>query len=1231
MRYADLVQFEPIESVVQLIASADKVEATRLVSTFVISDSMIDNLTNKVFPQLQFHTPRDNMGLLIVGNYGTGKSHLMSVISAIAEDAEQVNYLTHPAVKEPAKQIAGQFIVIRCEIGASTDNLRNILCKKLERGLADYGISYEFPPQDQIINNKEPLQEMMFAFHEVFPDKGLLLVVDELLDYLRTRKELELRLDLSFLREMGEVCKTTRFRIMAGVQEQLFNNPTFEFVSGEMRRVQERYTQVLISREDVSFVVAQRLLKKTPTQKAQIHEYLNGFARYFGNMTERMDQYVDLFPVHPAYLETFEQVRVAEKREILRTISEEISALMDKEVPTEVPGLIAFDSYWNRIKANPSFQADPDIRTVMTRIDVLEDKVRHGISTKLYREPALRIIRALAVHRLTTGDLRVPLGLSAQELRDGLCLLIPGAEDADFLLTLLEKVMHDIVTVVDGQFIAYNKTNGQYYLDVDRDIDYDQLIQKKSASLAPSTLDRYYFDALVQVMECADTTYRPGFRIWEHEIDWRSRGVTRQGYLFFGAPNERPNTVPYRDFYIYFLEPFEPAKYKDEKRPDELFFRLAHVDDTFTAALRTFAGARELALTATGQAQKIFINKAMEARREIVDWLRANMGTAFEVTYQGKRQLLIERAKGHITGGFPDVRDMINAVATVTFEDHFNNLAPEYPAFSVKQAIRKTTRNQACTEALKWLASPTKSALGGAVLEGLRLVENGQVRTAKSPYAQALLKLLKERGPGKVVNRSEIVAEVNQQELWQPFQLEPEFLAVVLGALVYTGEIVVALPQGQKKLDSAEMDRLARMQASTLAEFTHIELPRSMPVTELRALFELLGLQPGLVVTETTLEQAVHELQVRVKQLAPQVAKAYSQVAMGLTFWNQPLLSEAEQVEWKKSLKALADFVDGLQAYNTTGKLKNFRYDLATVQAQKPNLELLHAYHSLSELLDKAQGLVTYLSHAEGTLPSSHRWRQQLKEVRAKLQSDFLNPATRDQATFEQSLLHQLRTLKNAYVADYRELHQKARLSPSQEAKRQSYLRDTRYVQLSALSAILLFPRTEFQALQDDLAGMKACVPLSGQELETTTVCPYCQYRPVDEEPVKFMPALLDGMDERLDALLEKVTRSLLDNLNDPTVRENISLLTSEDAKAALESFLASGRLPDEVSTEFVKAANEVLSGLERVVITKGSLEQAIFGGAGPLTAEELKKRFDKVYAELVRGKPLSQIRFVWE
>ena len=45
---------------------------------------MAEKLITLVVLQLQFDQPGDNKGLLVVGNYGTGKSHLMSVISAVA-------------------------------------------------------------------------------------------------------------------------------------------------------------------------------------------------------------------------------------------------------------------------------------------------------------------------------------------------------------------------------------------------------------------------------------------------------------------------------------------------------------------------------------------------------------------------------------------------------------------------------------------------------------------------------------------------------------------------------------------------------------------------------------------------------------------------------------------------------------------------------------------------------------------------------------------------------------------------------------------------------------------------------------------------------------------------------------------------------------------------------------------------------------------------------------------
>ena len=39
---------------------------------------------------------------------------------------------------------------------------------------------------------------------------------------------------------------------------------------------------------------------------------------------------------------------------------------------------------------------------------------------------------------------------------------------------------------------------------------------------------------------------------FSNELEWLERKAARQGYLFFGAPNERSTAVPPRDFYLYF-------------------------------------------------------------------------------------------------------------------------------------------------------------------------------------------------------------------------------------------------------------------------------------------------------------------------------------------------------------------------------------------------------------------------------------------------------------------------------------------------------------------------------------------------------------------------------------------------------------------------------------------------------------------------------------------------------
>jgi hypothetical protein len=637
MRYRELVQFEPIETVVQLLRAGEEDRARHLVETYVISDRMADQLANVVIPQLQFLRPSDNKGVLVVGNYGTGKSHLLSVIAAVAEYPGLVADLGDERVRTAGAQIAGRFKVIRVELGSVRGSLRDILVREIELALADWGTPLAFPAADQLTNNKDALVEAVGAFRERYPDLGILLVVDELLDFLRTRHEQELILDLGFLRELGEAAVLTPFRFIGGLQETLFDSPRFAFVAEQLRRVRDRFEQISIARQDIAYVVANRLLRKSDEQLARITDHLRPFAQLYGRMGERLDEFARLFPIHPAYIDTFQAVYVAEKREVLKTFSQAMTVLLDREVPTDEPGLISYDHYWGVLRDNPSMRTYPEVAEVLEKEAVLEGRIEHAYTRPPLKPLALRIVHALGVQRLTTSDITAPLGVTPEELRDGLCLFVRTPErTAEFLADQVRVALREIVKTVSGQYVSHNETNDQYYLDVKKDVDFDTLIRERGEALDDHLLNGYFFDALRQVLDLGDTReYVQGHRIWPYELPWADKRVTRPGYLFFGAPDERSTAQPPRDFYVYVLPPYFERGLPGEPQDDEVVFRLANLDARFKELLRLYAGARAMEGQSAAH-RTVYRQHAEEHFRRLLRWLNEHLAEHLEVTYQGR-------------------------------------------------------------------------------------------------------------------------------------------------------------------------------------------------------------------------------------------------------------------------------------------------------------------------------------------------------------------------------------------------------------------------------------------------------------------------------------------------------------------------------------------------------------------------------------------------------------------
>lgn len=109
MKYKDLIQFESVDEIIKFDKLNDGDYRDRLVKTFVCSNAFENFIIPRICRELDLDSTQETRGIQVVGNYGTGKSHLMSLFSIIAEDAHYLDFLNNQKAKECLQKIAGRY------------------------------------------------------------------------------------------------------------------------------------------------------------------------------------------------------------------------------------------------------------------------------------------------------------------------------------------------------------------------------------------------------------------------------------------------------------------------------------------------------------------------------------------------------------------------------------------------------------------------------------------------------------------------------------------------------------------------------------------------------------------------------------------------------------------------------------------------------------------------------------------------------------------------------------------------------------------------------------------------------------------------------------------------------------------------------------------------------------------------------------------------------------------
>ncbi len=935
------------------------------------------------------------------------------------------------------------------------------------------------------------------------------------------------------------------------------------------------------------------------------------------------------------------------KREVLKTFSLAMRGLLDQDVPADQPGLISYDDYWRSITENPSLRSLEDVAQVIEKSNVLEGRIRNAYTRPNLLPMATRIIHALSVQRLTTNDIHARLGVTAEELRDGLCLYTQMPEKtAEFLVDQVQVALREIIKTVQGQFLSYGEENGQYYLDLKKVVDFDAKIGERGESMSQDELNRFFFDALRQTMNLSDTTYVSSYPIWFYELPWVEHKVTRPGYLFFGAPDERTTAQPPRDFYIYIIPPFNERKYHDEKRSDEVIFELTGLDENFQKKVCSYAGARAMANEATEHRQE-YADKASEALRSLIRWLNEHLNEHLRVTYQGVTEPIGKVLADMRSTASQNIEDLLRVISAHLLAPDFSEHYPEYPAFSrLSQPVSDKARENSSLDAVRILAGRARTNLGLGILEGLELLDGqGEIRPYASRYANKYLEILNSKPENQVVNRGEIIETIAgglvpiEKDIF--FHLEPEWAVVVLLALVYNGDIVFNV-DGREELDAASIEKAATRGLSDLMAFRFFKRPRDLPVSLWVMIFEGLGLQPGVIRDQNTREQAVRDhLQPKVVAELESLVNFQHRLQNGLQLWNQPVFTDRPTMvveagtvvasdqpavvlsinDLMPGVRGYKQFLEELAKVNTVGKLRNLRLTSTQIKDALDDRQRVEQARTLLELVSQLQPLASYLAEAMANFRREEPWYQRAETVRVAVLDEVRRFGHAENARSAADLKRELEGLKRDYITVYAEQHHRRVLDIQGDQRRTKLYADARLAALKELGGVDLLRASgasELAVWQQTISGLQTCPDFHEGLLAESPTC-RCGFRPAASADIQQAIQVLERLDSTLDDLLARWRQALRDALSSQAAQASLAAMTTPEHKP-VEAFLTQKDAVTDIPKGFVQAATQALRGIQSVTLPVDDLLEALKMGGLPCTPEELQRRFTEYVKKQMRG-----------
>ncbi len=318
----------------------------------------------------------------IIGNYGSGKSHLIGFLISIINQPDFRNEIKDSKVRKAAEKISRTFFTVQFELQPVHVDLSFFFFRELEKQIKrEYNIDIPKWTPD-IIDLKEHITHIIEKLKSVDPSKGLIVIVDEVSDFLQTKVPHEIKRDFQFLRIVAQVCQDEDIIFVTSMQEDIYSSPKLKDIAEDEERISQRFQNIIIRKEAVRQVISQRIVPKTSHQKAELEQRLKPYIEKIEEVAYNLEEYIELFPFTPQLLNLFQELPYFEKRGAIQFAQKELKNALGNPFPF----FFTYDRIYDLLSNNPNVRNLEEVYDIVKVVTIIQQKIIANLDEKLRKD-----------------------------------------------------------------------------------------------------------------------------------------------------------------------------------------------------------------------------------------------------------------------------------------------------------------------------------------------------------------------------------------------------------------------------------------------------------------------------------------------------------------------------------------------------------------------------------------------------------------------------------------------------------------------------------------------------------------------------------------------------------------------------------------------------------------------------------------------------------------------------